>query len=532
MSSGKTPGMDGIPAEFYKAASPVALDPFYGILSCVWEEETMPHDFRGATVVSFYKNKGNKSDCGNYWGISLLSTAGKILARVILNNLVSAVSEESLPESQCGFRAGRSTIDMVFSVRQVQEKCIEQRMDLYAVFVDLTKAFDMVNREALWVILSKVGCPRKFTHIIRLFNDGMVGLVLAGVTPLPPLRYRMASNRAVSLPQSCSTCSSPAFWTMPSRSRQRHPHQVQIEWLSLRPTPAQGQDQNSWETRDRGTVCWRLYLNGAHRSKPSAHCQQVCGSLPALRLDNQSWKDRGPLPTFTRLHEQCMIPLTSLSETLLKKQLSFLSTLAVSSPVTAHLTGKSLPESARPARLSVISALAWTTKVSSYLRKSNCTKRSSSQVFSMAVKRGNFTGNTSSSLSVSTWEPYGRSWASNGKTNWPTSKFWIERAWPALKPWSWKRSFDGLATSSAWSPSDCLANCSMENWGKVRGLGAAPKSDSKTVLKTTWSTVAPLQQSWKTLHRIDQLGAHWRDRPRKSLRPTAVIIPCQRQTKA
>ena len=120
--------------------------------------------------------------------ISLLSAAGKILARAILNRLISAVSEESLPESQCGFRPGRSTIDMVFSVRQIQEKCIEQRMDFYAVFIDLTKAFDTVNREALWVILSKLGCPQKFTRTIRLFHDGMVGHVLAGGDTSAPFK--------------------------------------------------------------------------------------------------------------------------------------------------------------------------------------------------------------------------------------------------------------------------------------------------------------------------------------------------------
>ncbi|KAK4323900.1 hypothetical protein Pmani_005428 [Petrolisthes manimaculis] len=37
-----------------------------------------------------------------------------------------------------------------------------------------------LDTEALWIILSKLGCPRKFTHIIRLFHDGMIGLVLAG----------------------------------------------------------------------------------------------------------------------------------------------------------------------------------------------------------------------------------------------------------------------------------------------------------------------------------------------------------------
>ena len=46
--------------------------------------------------------------------------------------------------------------------RQVQEKCREQNLDLYMVFVDLTKAFDSVSREGLWKLLLKAGwagCP-------------------------------------------------------------------------------------------------------------------------------------------------------------------------------------------------------------------------------------------------------------------------------------------------------------------------------------------------------------------------------------
>ena len=51
-------------------------------------------------------------------------------------------------------------------------------MDLVAVFIDLTKAFDTVNREALWVILSKLGLP-KFVNLIRQFHDDMTGQVLS-----------------------------------------------------------------------------------------------------------------------------------------------------------------------------------------------------------------------------------------------------------------------------------------------------------------------------------------------------------------
>ena len=147
-------------------------------IQSIWDQEKMPEDFRDALIVALYKNKGSKTDCGNYRGISLLSIAGKIFARIILNRLI-AVSEANLPEAQCGFRPGRSTVDMIFTVRQVQEKCLEQNLDLYSVFIDLTKAFDTVNREALWDVLARFGCPPKFIQIICLFHVDMTGQVLS-----------------------------------------------------------------------------------------------------------------------------------------------------------------------------------------------------------------------------------------------------------------------------------------------------------------------------------------------------------------
>ena len=60
---------------------------------------------------------------------------------------------------------------MIFAARQLQEKCREQQQELYAVFVDLTKAFDSVDRSALWEVLLKSGCPPDFVSIIRSFHD-------------------------------------------------------------------------------------------------------------------------------------------------------------------------------------------------------------------------------------------------------------------------------------------------------------------------------------------------------------------------
>ena len=78
-----------------------------------WED---PQDFKDALIVHIYKCKGDRACCDNHRGISLLSIAGKVLGRVILNRLSSYVfGQNIIPESQCGFRRGRGTTDMIYS---------------------------------------------------------------------------------------------------------------------------------------------------------------------------------------------------------------------------------------------------------------------------------------------------------------------------------------------------------------------------------------------------------------------------------
>ena len=124
LKSRKAAGVDGIPPEIWKHGDPALHDKLHDLLVCCWEQAKLPHDFCDAAIITLYKNKGEKSDCSSYRGITLLSIAGKILARILLNSwLVPKVAEENLPESQCGFRANRGTTDMVFLLRQLQKKC-------------------------------------------------------------------------------------------------------------------------------------------------------------------------------------------------------------------------------------------------------------------------------------------------------------------------------------------------------------------------------------------------------------------------
>ena len=173
LNLGKSPGIDGIASELLRFGGDSIRKSVHSIIKEFWDNESVHADWRNALMVVLYKGKGPKNECGNYRGIALLSCVGKVLSRILLDRLLSFISNDVLQESQCGFRKNRGTTDMIFSARQLQEKCREQNLGLYQVFVDLTKAFDTVNRKALWEILHKLGCPNKFVNILKSFHDDM-----------------------------------------------------------------------------------------------------------------------------------------------------------------------------------------------------------------------------------------------------------------------------------------------------------------------------------------------------------------------
>jgi len=129
-------GYDGISAEeIYAAASDKGLEMLLDLCRNIWEEEqipnkitVIPNDWKRAVIVPIYKKK-DKMKCNNYRGISLLSHTSKIFSRMILNRLRKRTGE-ILSEEQAGFRPGRSTIDQIFTLRQLAEKYTEMNRGL------------------------------------------------------------------------------------------------------------------------------------------------------------------------------------------------------------------------------------------------------------------------------------------------------------------------------------------------------------------------------------------------------------------
>ena len=133
----------------------------------------MPQQWKDAIIMILHKKK-DRTECGNYRGISLVAHAGKILPKIIARRLSEYCEHVGiLPEEQSGFRPNRSTTDMMFVIGRLQELARKKRIPLYVCFVDLTKAYDSVDRTLPWTVLARFGVPQNIISAIRQFHDGM-----------------------------------------------------------------------------------------------------------------------------------------------------------------------------------------------------------------------------------------------------------------------------------------------------------------------------------------------------------------------
>jgi hypothetical protein len=74
LKSYKSPGIDQIPAELIQAVGNTLRFDIHKLINFIWNKEELPEQWKESIIVPVYK-KGDKTDCSNYRGISLLSTS-------------------------------------------------------------------------------------------------------------------------------------------------------------------------------------------------------------------------------------------------------------------------------------------------------------------------------------------------------------------------------------------------------------------------------------------------------------------------
>ena len=111
LKSHKSPGIDEIPAEMFKAGGGKTCGEIHKLITSIWKKEKRPEEWKESIIVPIHK-KGDKTDCNNYRGITLLPTTYKILSNILLSRL-TPYAKEIIGDHQCGFRRNRSIIDHI-----------------------------------------------------------------------------------------------------------------------------------------------------------------------------------------------------------------------------------------------------------------------------------------------------------------------------------------------------------------------------------------------------------------------------------
>lgn len=175
MKNNKAPGGDDINAELIKYGGSEVCERLCRLVQQVWKEEVMPNRWREGVIIPL-KKKGDASECRNYRGITLLSSAYKILSTLIYRRL-REYTKTTVGDYQMGFTEGKSTIDAIHIVKRTMEKMYEHDMELSMLFVDFQQAFDMINREELYKAMEEMNIPTKMINLTKMTMERTVAYI-------------------------------------------------------------------------------------------------------------------------------------------------------------------------------------------------------------------------------------------------------------------------------------------------------------------------------------------------------------------
>ena len=120
----------------------------------VLNDRGMPDEWKTSVIVPIFKTKSDVMSCGSYRRVKLLEHAMKIVERVLERRIRTLVN---LNKIQLGFMPGKGTVDATFIVRRMQQEYQKQDKKLYMCFVDMKKAFLIVQRKVMGWAMRKKG---------------------------------------------------------------------------------------------------------------------------------------------------------------------------------------------------------------------------------------------------------------------------------------------------------------------------------------------------------------------------------------
>lgn len=164
-------GEDNIPVKIVKNSIALISDILANIFNNMIEVGVYPSQLKIAKIIPIHK-KGDPKEFGNYRPLALLPNFAKIFEKLIYTRLYKYLQKHKLLSSnQFGYRKGVSTAEALFEIIEEIVQDDHQNPNL-AVFCDLTKAFDLVDRELLLKILERIGIRGKAGDLMKSYLTG------------------------------------------------------------------------------------------------------------------------------------------------------------------------------------------------------------------------------------------------------------------------------------------------------------------------------------------------------------------------
>lgn len=180
LKNGKAPGPGDIYGELIKYGSNKLMDNLQKLFQKCLNKQTIPAEWKITYLTPIFK-KGDRNNCENYRGIAVTGTISKLYGKVIKHRIENEYQGMEA-EEQAGFRAGRSTIDHIFTITQVIEKKTAWNQELHLLFVDLKKAYDSVPLQQLWESLEKTSINMELIKSVKALYEQPMTKIKIGST--------------------------------------------------------------------------------------------------------------------------------------------------------------------------------------------------------------------------------------------------------------------------------------------------------------------------------------------------------------
>ena len=157
LNSTKSSGLDGISQYIIKQVVHVIAKPLVHICNISFLSGKVPNNFKIGKLIPVFK-KGDPHTFSNYRPITLLPCFSKILEKLVYNRLLEHIDKNNLlSDSQYGFRKKSSCGHALIDLHDYILNNLNKKMHTIGLFLDLSKAFDVINHKILLAKLSNFG---------------------------------------------------------------------------------------------------------------------------------------------------------------------------------------------------------------------------------------------------------------------------------------------------------------------------------------------------------------------------------------